>query len=125
MQKIIQNKIFLNSVIEKGEFLRKTLNDELKNHEFFYNVRGRGMRNSLEYSCNKKHLFGCALTDYAKNNFNLIISAKWHRVCFSTAINIKKNDLEKLLEKFLLSFKKVSSQWTNKNIANYKYRIYY
>ena len=125
VQKIIQNEAFLNSVIRKGEFLRKTLNDELKSHEFFRNVRGRGMRNSLEYSCLNKHLFGCALTDYAKNNLNLILSAKWHRVCFSTAINIKKIDLEKLIEKFLITFNKVSSQWTNKNINNYKYRIYY
>ena len=70
-------------------------------------------------------IFEIGETDYAKNNLNLILSAKWHRVCFSTAINIKKIDLEKLIEKFLITFNKVSSQWTNKNINNYKYRIYY
>ena len=125
VQKIIQNNQFLNNVQKKGEFLRNTLHEELKNHDFYFNVRGRGMRNSLEYKCENNHLFGCALTDYAKNNLNLILSAKWHRVCFSTAINIKQNDLEKLLEKFLFAFKKTSQEWSAKKIKKYNYRIYY
>ena len=48
-QKIIHNQKFLTKVKLNGEYFRNTLNDELKNHEFFQNVRGRGLRNSLEY----------------------------------------------------------------------------
>jgi hypothetical protein len=35
--KIINNKIFLDEVKKKGEYLRKTLHEELKKNEFFLN----------------------------------------------------------------------------------------
>ena len=115
----------MNKVKKNGEYLRKTLESELQNHEFFLNVRGRGLRNSLEYNCKDMHLFGIALTDFAKNKLNLLISAKWHRVSFCHAINIKKNDLDKILENFLYCFKNVAKNWTNKNIKKIKHRSFY
>ena len=99
--------------------------EELNNHEFFSNIRGRGLRNSLEYNCENKHLFGIALTDFAKNKLNLLISAKWHRVCFCNAINIKKKDLDIALEKFILCFNSVSDKWTSKKIKSIKHRTFY
>ncbi len=125
VQKIIHSKYFLKDVIKKGNYLRKTLNDELGNHEFFSNVRGRGLRNSLEYNCSNRHLFGIAMTDYAKNNLDLLISAKWHRVCFSPAINIKFKDLDKILEKFIYCFKMVSRNWSDKKIRQIKHRQFF
>lgn len=125
VQKIIHNEKFLQEVIHKGNYLRKTIYDELKDHKFFKNIRGRGLRNSLEYNCNDKHLFGIALTDQAKSKENLLISAKWHRVCFSPAINISQNDLDKGLEKFLKSFKIVASKWNSKNIKKIKNRHFF
>ena len=118
IQRIIHNKNFLRSVVEKGEYLRKILSNELGNNEFFKNVRGRGLRNSLEYECKNNHLFGIALTDYAKNRENLLISAKWHRVCFSPAINISNKDLNIFLEKFIRSFNYLSKNWNEKKIFN-------
>ncbi len=125
VQKIIHGKGFLNNVQKKGNYLRKTLKEELGNHEFFSNVRGRGLRNSLEYNCKDKHLFGIAMTDYAKNHQNLLISAKWHRVCFSPAINIRKDDLDLILEKFIKCFKLVSKNWSDKKIKQIKYRQFF
>lgn len=125
VQKIIQNKKFLKNVNENGNYFRKVLIDELSNHDFFLNVRGRGLRNSLEYKCDKNHLFGIALTNLAKEKYNLLLSAKWHRVCFSNAINIKKNDLDKILDKFIISFKEVSNNWTKRKIDNVKFRSFY
>jgi len=125
VQKIIHNDIFLNNVKKNGKYLRETLYQELKNHEFFSNIRGRGLRNSLEYNCTNKHLFGIALTDFAKNKLNLLISAKWHRVCFCNAINVKKKDLDIALEKFILCFNSVSDKWTSKKIKSIKHRTFY
>lgn len=125
VQKIIHSEKFLFNVIKNGNYLRNTLHDELKNHEFFKNIRGRGLRNSLEYNCKNKHLFGIALTDIAKTKENLLISAKWHRVCFSPAINITKKDLDIGLEKFLKSFKKVASQWNSKKIKKIENRQFF
>ena len=125
VQKFIHSDIFLKKVTKKGTYLRKILEEELGKHEFFFNVRGRGLRNSLEYNCKDKHLFGIALTDYAKNYQNLLISAKWHRVCFSPAINIKQSELNQMIDKFLVSFRHVSKNWTKKKIQNIKYRQFF
>lgn len=125
VQKIIQNKKFLKNVNDNGSYFRKVLIDELGGHDFFLNVRGRGLRNSLEYKCDQNHLFGIALTNLAKEKYNLLLSAKWHRVCFSNAINIKKNDLDKILDKFIISFKEVSNNWSRKKINKVKFRSFY
>ena len=125
VQKIIHKSIFLKNVIKNGEYVRKVLKSELGNHEFYLNVRGRGLRNSLEYNCKNKHLFGVALTEFAKNKQNLLISAKWHRVCFCHAINISKKNLDNILEKFVDCFKSVSKQWTEGNIKKIKNRSFY
>lgn len=125
VQKIIQNEKFLGKVRQNGDYFRKTIESELGSHEFFSNVRGRGLRNSLEYNCKNNHLFGIALTNLAKQKYNLLISAKWHRVCFSTAINITKKDLDKILSKFILTFKEVSKNWTKNKISKIKYRSFY
>ena len=125
VQKIIHNNNFLSRVQNNGKYLRQVLKNELSGLEFFSNVRGRGLRNSLEYKCKNNHLFGVALSTFAKSNLNLLISAKWHRVCFSPAINISKKDLDEILDKFIFCFKKISSNWTKKNISKVKYRSYY
>ena len=125
VQKIIHNNNFLSRVQNNGKYLRQVLTNELSGFEFFSNVRGRGLRNSLEYKCKNNHLFGVAMSTLAKNNLNLLISAKWHRVCFSPAINISKKDLDEILDKFIFCFKKISSNWTKKNISKVKYRSYY
>lgn len=125
VQKKINKNSFLSNVIKNGNYLRSILNTELGEHDFFNNVRGRGLRNSLEYNCNSQHLFGISLTDYAKNKHNLLVSAKWHRVCFSPAINISKKILDEMLDKFILSFKAVSKSWSEKNIKKIKFRNFY
>jgi len=109
--KIINNKIFLDEVKKKGEYLRKTLHEELKKNEFFLNVRGRGMRNSLEYSTPNNDLFSLKINNYALAKFNLILGAKWHRNCFSGAININKKDLDRLIDQFLKSYLFVYKNW--------------
>ena len=125
VQKIIHKKNFLNNVNKNGNYLRRTIYEELKNHEFFSNVRGRGLRNSLEYKCDNQHLFGVALTEFAKEKLNLLISAKWHRVCLCHAININKKDIDHILEKFIYCFKSVSNNWTRKNIKKINHRIFF
>ena len=120
VQKIIHNDKFLRNVLNNGNYFRSTIENELKNHEFFLNIRGRGLRNSIEYNCLDKHLFGLALTNYAKENHNMLISAKWHRVCFSMAINYKRKQIDSVIENFLNTFNKVSSNWTFKLRKKYK-----
>ena len=83
------------------------------------------MRNSLEYNCSNNHLFGCHLGEYAKNQFNLLISAKYHRVCFSPAININFHDLDLIIENFLKAFKHVSNNWPKLKNKKFGQRSFY
>jgi len=119
VQKIIHDDDFLKNVDEKGEFLRNTLEDELGNHSFFANVRGRGLRNSIEYHCENQHLFGNALVQEMKENHHILISGKWHRVCFSPALTITMDELEMVLTAFIKTFKDVASKWN----ATYKSKV--
>ena len=54
VQKIIANRNFLSTVSNNGKYMRSVLHEELHNHPFFENVRGRGFRFSLEYKCKKE-----------------------------------------------------------------------
>ena len=49
-QKIIHEKSFLKKVKDNGNYLRKIVNEELRNSDFFFNIRGRGLRNSVEFN---------------------------------------------------------------------------
>ncbi len=120
VQKIIKDKKFLNEVTKKGNYLRKTLFDELKDHNFFSNVRGRGLRNSLEYTCENKNIFGVTLAEKMKTKHKILVSGKWHRICLSPSLKIKKTELDLFIEKFTKEFKLLSGKWTKKYYKNLK-----
>ena len=46
VQKIIRSPGFLDSVYKKGKKIRKVLQDNLKSQNSFFNIRGRGVRNT-------------------------------------------------------------------------------
>ena len=114
VQKIIHNDKFLGHVINLGNYMRNTLREELEHHEYFRDIRGRGLRFSLEYDCENKNKFGKKLQDVLYSKHNILINAKWHRVCFTPALTITKDDLEHVLIKFIDTFKQVSSKWNDK-----------
>lgn len=111
VQKIIKNKKFLSKVEKKGEYLRNTINDELSSNEFFFNIRGRGLRNSIEYKCQNKNAFGLKLSEIMKDKHKIIISGKWHRVCLSPSLKIQQEEIDFFLEKFVNEFKILSNKW--------------
>ena len=77
------------------------MQDGLQDHEFFKNVRGRGLRNSVEISCENEHLFGLAVTERMKNEHGILINGKWHRFTFSNAMIISDQEIQWSLDKFL------------------------
>ena len=42
---------------------------------------------------------------------NIINGAKWHRTCFSGAINISYKDLNKLIDQYLHTFIYTQKKW--------------
>ena len=113
-QSIIHTDKMLNHICKMGELLRDTLKQELGSHPFFANVRCRGLRNSLEYRCPNQHEFGLKLTQVMKDEHDILIDGKWHRVCFSPALNIKEEELNLVLNCFIKTFKEVASNWPAK-----------
>ena len=111
VQNIINNKKFLKSVVSKGNYLRDNINSSLKDNDFFLNVRGRGLRNSIEYNCSNNSLFGALLKREMFDKYNIIIDSKWHRICLPLALNISKKELDENLEKLLSVFNTISKNW--------------
>ena len=77
---------------------------------FLFNVRGQGMRNSLEYKCSNQNLFGAHIKQRLLNNYRYIVDAKFHRIHLPLSLNIEQKQLEKGLEAIIDTFK-----YTQKN----------
>jgi len=124
-QKIIHDDIFLDDVTKKGVYLRNTLNNELKSNPFFFNTRGRGLRNSLEYKCVDQHLFGLSIAEEMKEKYKIIISGKWHRVGFAPALTVTWKEIDFVLEKFISTFNKISKNWSKVNREKVKLKNFF
>ena len=114
VQKIVNQKKFLNHVNFLGNHMRNILISELKNHEFYFDVRGRGLRFSFEYDCFQKDLFSEKLGEIMKNKYSILISSKFHRVCFTPPLILSKKQSEFVLETYIKEFKNLSSTWVHK-----------
>ena len=68
VQKIINQKNSLNNVTSLGKKMRNIIRSELKNHEFFFDVRGRGLRFPFEYQCKNRDSFSEKLGEIMKKN---------------------------------------------------------
>lgn len=110
-QKIIHTDEILNNVSNMGSYMMKSLISELGKHEFFNDVRGRGLRFSLEYKCRDQNLFGNTLTKIMLDRHNIFISGKWHRICFTPAYIINKEQCNYVLEKLIFEFKNLALNW--------------
>lgn len=113
VQKIIHDDSMLDHICEMGEYFRKVLRDELGNHPFYYDVRGRGLRFSIEYKCKNQHEFGLTLQETMEHEHNVLINGKWHRVCFTPAFIISREQADYVLDRFVKTFRKVAANWDN------------
>ena len=111
-QKIINANGFLEDVNRRARRIRQELCQCLGDHEFFRNVRGRGMRNSLDYSCHNMNLFGIQVSNVMKSKHNVLINGKWHRFTFSNAMTISDQQISKFIDCFQDTFRDVASRWT-------------
>ena len=111
VQKIILSEGFLENVNKNGEYFRNSLTSELADNNLFKNIRGRGLRFSLEFDCINKNNFAKELQDKMFNKHKILINSKWHRVCFTPSLEIEKNDIDRVVEKFSSEFKILSKKY--------------
>tara|TARA_Y100001968_G_C19430892_1_gene756984 strand:- start:1432 stop:2769 length:1338 start_codon:yes stop_codon:yes gene_type:complete len=124
-QKLILSKGFIENVNTLGIKIRQSLYSELKDHPFFKNVRGRGLRNSIEYECENQSGFGNYLSSEMKERENILISAKWHRISLLPPMTIKSSDLVFGIEKFINTFKYCSKEWNSIKAKEYNSTEYF
>lgn len=111
VQKICSKKYFINEVYKKGEYMRNVLKSELESNPFFLNVRGRGLRMSLEYDCKNKNNFGSTIEKNLFNNYKIVTSGKWHRISITPPLTINFDQINFYLDNLIKEFKKVSKSW--------------
>lgn len=108
VQKIIHADGFLENVQKIGSFMRNQLKTELGHLQEFRDLRGRGLRFSLEHSTSDNSSFASILQAKLREKHNILIDSKWHRTCFTPALNISRAEAEQIMECFISEFKKAS-----------------
>lgn len=104
IQRIVSDRKFLDEVKNKGEFFRTLLSDGLKNNDCIVDIRGRGLRFSIEHNIKDQENFGKKFEDLTKKQFNVLFNAKWHRVCLTPPLIIEYSEIEKAAQAAISAF---------------------
>ena len=104
---------------------RKLLKENLQSQNSFFDIRGRGVRNSLEYKIDNPNLFGQYISKLMLEKHDILISGKWHRFNFSHAMNIGDNILEDAINKFSEIYIDTQEKWSSINKDNLLSKEYY
>ncbi len=125
VQSFICSDGLIQEVDQNGKYFRKLLHENLSNHEFFKNIRGRGMRNSIEIDCENSHLFALYVSEIMKEKHKILINGKWHRFTFSNAMTITKSEIEWFADLFSNTFNEVASKWDEQLAKNVKIKQFF
>ena len=106
VQRIVQTDKQLQHINDTGDYIKKRLGKNLGDHPFFVDVRGRGLMVSLEYNCSDNPKFGERIFNSVKNDFNILISSKWHRISLSPPFIIKRNEVDRVIDAIVDAFKR-------------------
>tara|TARA_X000000950_G_C13835524_1_gene628009 strand:+ start:203 stop:1492 length:1290 start_codon:yes stop_codon:yes gene_type:complete len=109
VQKIVNNKIFLDKVVSKGNYMKKVLFDELKKSRLFRDVRGRGLRLSIEHLTKDNNLFSKKFYEEMLKK-KIFIDAKFHRTCFTPSLLISKKEIDFVLDNYIKTFKSLEKR---------------
>ncbi|CAA7614484.1 aspartate aminotransferase family protein [Magnetospirillum sp. SS-4] len=111
VQKIVHSPEMLAHINSLGAHMRGRLESELGNHPFFRNVRGRGLLFSIEYDCKDKNVFGLTLAKNLNEKHCVLINSKWHRVSFTPAYILSREQADFVLDGFVAEFKAIAETW--------------
>lgn len=112
VQKIIKDEYFLKNVSRQGNLLRQFLKERLSDCSHIIDIRGRGLRNSIEYSLPDGHLFGQLVGQRMFERHKTIISGKWHRIGLCHALNISDDILFEAMDNLTTTIIEVADGWS-------------
>lgn len=111
VQKIVSNNLFLSRVANLGETARQQIENLLKDNPKFVEVRGRGLRFSIEHSIKNQIKFGESFETKMLEEHKLIVSAKWHRISITPPLIIQEVEFLDAIDKICAEFNKISKQY--------------
>ncbi len=113
-QKIIHDDTLLTSVKKNEKVFKTIIRESLsKQSSFFKNVRGRGLRISIEYSCKEMHKFGCTLAKRILDKHNILLSGKWHRISITPPLIIEEKQIQYIAQIIAFEFLNLENEWEN------------
>ena len=126
VQRIVTGPGFLDDVASKGQALRDRVMKHLQGSaRFFSNVRGRGLRNSIEYKCDSSQLFGLELSTRMLKHHGIVVNGKWHRVCLSPALVVDRTQLLDCVDTLCSEFLKLESEWPSMDKAKIQQKNFF
>jgi adenosylmethionine-8-amino-7-oxononanoate aminotransferase len=106
---IIKRDNLLKKVEKSGDYIKKIINDELSNNALYGNVRGRGLAISIQHITNNQNIFSNDLKKEMLEKYKILMNIKFHRTSLTPCYNMKQSNIDKTLEKFIATFKKLSN----------------
>jgi adenosylmethionine-8-amino-7-oxononanoate aminotransferase len=107
VQTVISNQDFLDSVKEKGSYFREELEKQLQGIEIISDIRGRGLRFSVEHNIKDQERFGRMFENIIKEDHSVLVNAKWHRICFTPPLIISEEEIHKAVHAVSSTFRKL------------------
>lgn len=111
VQKIVHRSDTMANVKNISQHMMKRLRDELGEHSFFKDLRGRGLAFSLEYQCEKQPDFGNAIQQKLEDQYDIILSSKWHRIAFTPPYNTTMSEADYAIDSVVSVFKETAQSW--------------
>lgn len=112
VQEIVSEPEFLKEVHDKGVRFRALLKEKLSKFEFIEDIRGRGLRFSVEHSITDQIRFGQEFEKVAKNEYSVLVNAKWHRICFTPPLIIDENEIQRAVDAIHGTFEYLATDFT-------------
>ena len=106
---IIKRDRLLDRVKKEGNYIQKTIKDELKENHMFSNVRGRGFGVSVQHNVKNQNLFSKDLKSKLLEEHKILMNIKFHRTPLTPCYNMKKKNIDITLDKFIKTFKFLSN----------------
>jgi adenosylmethionine-8-amino-7-oxononanoate aminotransferase len=103
--KLIKKNKIIDRVNKNGEYMMHTIKSELKNNEYFSNIRGRGFSFAVEHATKDNNLFARNMHEAMLYKYKILINSKFHRTSFLPIYTTPKKDLDRILDKFINTFK--------------------
>jgi adenosylmethionine-8-amino-7-oxononanoate aminotransferase len=113
VQKTVQSESMLEHVRDSGLAMRESLTNGLSAHDFFRNVRGRGMLSTIEYDCVDRDTFNREL-EFAMKERGILMQARYHRANFNPPSTTSRKDAITAVNIFVEQFQRIAKAYRPK-----------